>query len=85
MQYAAIGMHTDKGTPKTPTVKYFESKNDAERQFYLFCAAAAISEYEVDTAILMTTDGKQLDRKAWYHAQPVPPEPEPEPELVNEG
>lgn len=77
--YAAIGMHVEGDTPKTPTVKYFTDRNAAERQYHLFCAAAATSEYPIDTAILMTAEGFTLEAKTWKH------EPTPEPEPESEG
>ena len=71
MTYIAMGMHTENSVPKTPTCKYFEDRNQAERQYHLFCASAAVSEYETDTAVLMTMDGVTLERKTWHHEQPV--------------
>ena len=82
--YAAIGMHVEEAGPKTPTVKYFEDQNQAERQYHLFCAAAAISEYPTDTAILMTAEGFVLETKTWKHEAQPQPEPEPEPEEPTE-
>ena len=83
--YAAIGMHVEAEGPKTPTVKYFEDQNQAERQYHLFCAAAAISEYPTDTAILMTAEGFVLESKTWKHEAQPAPEPEPEEPAEAEG
>lgn len=68
MTYLAMGMHTENGVAKTPTCKYFDDRNQAERQFHLFCAAASISSYETDVAVLMTMDGQTIERKTWHHA-----------------
>ena len=65
--YVAMGMHIEAGGPKTPTVKYFTDRNQAERQYHLFCAAAAVSEYLTDTAMLMMANGYVRETKTWTH------------------
>ena len=77
--YMTMGIHTENGTPKTPTVKFHTDRNEAERQYCLFRASAATSQYEVDTAVFMTVDGFVLESKTYTHTPPAP-EPEPEPE-----
>lgn len=57
------------GTAQTPTVKYHEDRFEAERQYHLFCAAAATSEYPVHVAILETVDGVQIKRECYKHAE----------------
>lgn len=74
--YVAMGVKTTQAGPQTPSVRYFTDRNEAERQFYLYCAAACVSDNLVDTAILMTTEGFTLDTKTWKHE----PQPEPTPE-----
>lgn len=76
MTYMAMGIHVVDGTPQTPSTRYYDDRNQAERQFHLYCAAAATSEYETDTAILMTVDGQTLERKVWHHVVEVTPEEE---------
>lgn len=76
--YMAMGIHTEEGEPKTPSVRYFTNRNEAERQYCLYRAAAAISNYERDTAVLMTIDGFLLESKTYEHE--AQPEPEPAPE-----
>ena len=78
--YCAMGIHTEDGVPKTPSVRYFTDRNEAERQYCLYRAAAATSEYEVDTAVLMTIEGFMLESKTYTHEPAPQPEPEPEPE-----
>lgn len=81
--YVAMGIQTTTSGPQQPSVRYFENRNEAERQFHLYCAAAATSyDIPVYTAMLMTTEGFVLEQKAWKHdVQPEPtPEPTPEPE-----
>lgn len=74
--YCAMGIHTENGEAKTPSVRYFTNRNEAERQYCLYRAAAAISNYEIDTAVLMTIDGFMLESKTYKHE--AQPEPEPE-------
>ena len=78
--YCAMGIHTEADGPKQPSVRYFENRNEAERQYCLYRAAAAISSYPVDTAVLMTLDGFVLESKSYTHE----PEPQPEPETEGE-
>jgi len=79
--YMTMGLHTENGEPKTPTVKFHgDDRNAAERQYCLFRAAAATSNYEKDTAMLMTVDGFVLESKTYTHEVQPEPEPEPEPE-----
>lgn len=77
--YMTMGIHTENGVPKTQTTKFHTDRNEAERQYCLFRAAAATSSYEVDTAVLMTVDGFVLETKTYTHAPAPAPEPEPEP------
>lgn len=74
--YCAMGFHTEADGPKTPSVRYFTNRNEAERQYCLYRAAAAISNYPKDTAVLMTIDGFVLESKSYTHD--AAPEPDPE-------
>ena len=65
--YCAMGIHTENGQPTTPSTRYFTDRNEAERQYCLYRAAAATSNYERDTAILMTIDGFMLESKTYTH------------------
>ena len=82
--YMTMGIHTENGQPQTPSTRFHEDRNQAERQYCLYRAAAAISNYEVDTAVLMTVDGFVLESKTYHHEQPEP-EPTPETETESEG
>ena len=75
--YMAMGIHTENGEAKTPSTRYFTNRNEAERQYCLYRAAAATSNYERDTAVLMTIDGFLLESKTYEHE--AQPEPEPAP------
>ena len=75
--FMTMGVHTENGVPKTPTVKFHTDRNEAERQYCLFRAAAATSQYEIDTAVLMTIEGFVLESKTYNHA--------PAPEQTTEG
>ena len=63
------------GVAQTPTVKFHEDQFEAERQYHLFCAAAATSEYPLHIAVLELVDGTQLKREFYRHAtEPTPEE-----------
>ena len=74
--YIAMGIHVENGQASTPNSRQFTDRFQAERQYHLYCAAAATSSYPSDTAILMTADGFVLESKSWTHE--VTPEPETE-------
>lgn len=81
--YIAMGIHVENGQASNPNTRQFTDRFQADRQFHLYCAAAATSNYPIDTAILMTADGFVLEKKSWVHPAPEPePEPEVEPEVV---
>ena len=70
--YIAMGFHTENGQASAMNTRQFTDKAQAERQFFLYCAAAAISNYETDTAMLMTADGFVLERRTWQHTVTEP-------------
>ena len=77
--YMTMGLHTDaSGVPQTPSTRYHSDRNEAERQYCLYRASAATSQWPQDTAVLMTIDGFVLESKTYTHE--TQPEPEPEPE-----
>lgn len=55
------------GVAQTPTVKYHDDRFTVERQYHLFCAAAATSEHPVHVALLETVDGVQVKRECYRH------------------
>ena len=69
--FMTMGVHTENGVPKTPTVKFHTDRNEAERQYCLFRAAASTSQNEIDTAVLMTIEGFVLESKTYNHT-PAP-------------
>lgn len=77
--YMTMGMHVDdNGVPQTPSTRFHSDRNEAERQYCLYRASAATSQWPQDTAVLMTVDGFVLESKTYTHD--VQPEPEPEAE-----
>jgi len=55
------------GVAQPQTTKYHEDRYEAERQYHLFCAAAATSQYPVHVALLETVDGIQIKRECYKH------------------
>ena len=55
------------GVAQPQTTKYHEDRYEAERQYHLFCAAAATSEYPTHVAVLETIDGIQIKRECYKH------------------
>jgi hypothetical protein len=56
--------------------RQFTDRLQAERQYHLYCAAACTSNYESDTAMLMTAEGFVLEQKTWHHEATEPAEGE---------
>lgn len=65
--YMTMGIHVENGTPSAPNTRYHTNRNEAERQYCLYRAAAATSSYERDTAVLMTVDGDVIETKTYTH------------------
>jgi hypothetical protein len=55
------------GVAQPQTTKYHEDRYEAERQYHLFCAAAATSAYPTHVALLETIDGIKIKRECYKH------------------
>lgn len=69
------------GTPQTPQNYPYQTRDEAERQFYLLCAAAIANTNGDDFVSVEygTIEQGKIDRKFWDHTPAPEPEPEPEP------
>lgn len=47
--------------------RYHEDRFEAERQYHLYCASAATSEYPMHVSLLETIDGIQIKRECYRH------------------
>lgn len=65
------------GTAVVPASSY-ESKQDAQKEFYRLCGQAVDSTHLTDTVMLVSKEGVTLDFKCFEHSAP-------EPEPVEEG
>ena len=45
----------------------YDTRAEAEHQFYLLLAAAVVSELPLHTVVLMTNAGQLLERKVYNH------------------
>ena len=87
-QFKSSAWYVDaEGVAHTPTVKFHEDRFDAERQYHLFCASAATSEYPVHVAVLETVDGSQIKRECYRHVTETEGEVETDtnPDVQTEG
>ena len=67
-KYKTSGWHVDsEGTASTPVVKFHEDYYAAARQYHLFAASAATSDYPTDVALFETVDGRQIERVCYKH------------------
>lgn len=69
------------GAGQTPTNYYYETHNEAEKQYYLLCSNAIDNKEDRDMVSVEygTVEHGVIERKAWIFPQPVP-EPEAEEE-----
>ena len=79
--YYAQRKEIKNGAGQTPSNYYYETKNEAERQYHLLCANALANSEERDVCEIEygTLEYGIIERKCWDFRTPVVPE-EPEPE-----
>ena len=79
--YYAQRKEVKNGAGKTPSNYYYETRNEAEKQFYLLCSNAIENKETRDMVSVEygTVEHGVIERKAWIFPQPVP-EPEAEEE-----
>lgn len=71
--YIAYGFHIQDGQASAFNSRQFTDLAQAERQYYLYCAAACVSEYPIDNAVLMTGEGFILKQETWKHGTAAEP------------
>lgn len=81
MTYYAQCKSVKNGQPLTPNNR-FGTRPEMERQFHLYCAAAAINanENEIDAVEWGTIEQGVLERKRWINITPAVEEEEEEDE-----
>lgn len=85
MKYLVIEIQTfDTGAISTPTYAY-DNRLSAESKYHSILSSAALSALPTHAVVLMTSDGRMIESKAYNHPLPEPePTPEPETEEVAE-
>lgn len=78
MTYYAQCKSVKNGVPQTPNNRY-GGRAEMERQFHLYCAAAAINsnENDIDAVEWGTLEQGVLERRRWVNTAPTPEEEEP--------
>lgn len=71
MNYIIYEMQTNAGITSIVTPTVLADYDQALHAFYLAVAAATVSTVEVHTIIIVTEDGRLLDKKTFRHA-PAP-------------
>ena len=77
LHFYAMKRAVKNGTPQTPANYPYNTREEAERQFYLLCASAIANADGNDCCAVEygTIEQGKIDRKYWE----FPAEPEPEP------
>ena len=75
MTYIIIEMQTTNGSTAVVPPATYTDRNQAENKFHTVMAAAAISQVEIHTCLMIADDGT-LVRKECYRHQAAQPEPE---------
>ena len=69
MKYLVMEIQTAADGSVANLVYSFDSQASAESKYHSVLAAAAISSLPVHACVLMQSDGRQIDRKAYKHEQ----------------
>ena len=69
MIYFVIELQTMPNNVAANIVTSYYDRAEAERQYYLALAAAAVSTLPVHAAALLTNDGTMIMHKSYTHAQ----------------
>lgn len=85
MQYIVIEIQTNADGTVGNLVYSYTDRNEAERQYHLILASAAVSELPAHSAVMLTNDGRCIMSQCYKHAVAVPEseeeaEPDQEPE-----
>ena len=69
MKYLVIEIQTNSDGTVGNLISSYDNRNEAERQYYLILAAAAISQLPIHTAVLLTNDGRLLEHHAYKRVE----------------
>lgn len=73
-KYSVIEIQTSKdGVVAYPPIATYDDRNQAESKYHTVLAAAAVSDLARHTAMLISDDGRLLDRKCYER---IPMEPD---------
>jgi hypothetical protein len=74
MKYLVLEIQVNAdGSVSIPPIASYDVRNEAESKYHSVLAAAAISTVEMHSAVLLTSDGKNLERKSYNHVPEVTP------------
>ena len=76
MNYIIYEMQTNAGLTAVVTPTILADYDQALHAFYLAVAAATVSTVEIHTIMLVTEDGRCIDKKTFRHATAEPVEQE---------
>lgn len=74
MKYLVLEIQANAdGSVGIPPIASYDVRNEAESRYHSVLATAAISAVEMHSVVLLTSDGRVLERKSYNHASEVTP------------
>lgn len=67
MKYIVMEIQTNTDGTVGTIINTYDSRNEAERQYHLILAAAAISELPTHAAVILTNEGQMPQRSVYHH------------------
>lgn len=67
MKYLVIEIQTNSDGSVGNLVYAYDDRNQAESKYHTVLASAAISALPAHAAVLLTSDGRQLEYKCYHH------------------
>ena len=69
MTYTVIEMQTNGSTTAIVPPQVYQRREDAESRWHTIMAAAAVSQVEIHTAVILNQDGNMEKSGSYYHPQ----------------
>lgn len=67
MNYIIMEIQTENGTTAIVPPVVFEDRNVAEARYHTILAAAAVSDVDVHTVVMLTNDGRTVRYECYRH------------------
>ena len=69
MKFIVLEIQTNSDETIGTIINSYTDRNQAEQQYHLILASAAVSSLPAHAAVLMTSEGAAIERKVYLHGQ----------------